>query len=692
MPTQRSGSKMTAKPRSTLEHIQVLAIAVTVFALPLLMWTGLTDYNYAKCIVGLISISGLLALWGLSAWQRRSWIIQIPWVLVPIAGFILAGALSMMQATNARVAIQSLILLTYFVLLLWMIANVVQDERDVRWILGALLASGGLAALYGVLQYLGVVDGIPGATGATAIISFMGNRNHLGGFLLYLFYPAIILLVRAKALWFKALTVCLVVLLFAVMLMVEQVATRVAFTIVTIALAGGCLIFRPMKPLRANRWWLVGLSGAVIAMCVYAAVFSPVDVKTDTEDRDPWIVEMWEENSGQARSWCWWIGVEMLADHPAAGVGLGNYKLDFFPYKAEFATTERGQTFDFLLHHVAQAHNEYIQTGAEFGVTGLVMLLCALGVLAVSLWIRLRQASENSRLDLLLLTVGILAFLAHCMVSFPAHIVSSSLLLIVCCGLALSPRYGGSMTFRWVAKGWKGKTFHIALIVMSLIVSVLAINDLRANWLMERGFDRVQAGLYASAEDHLKRSLAFDFAPRQTYYYLAIAQIQQGKFEEAEENLEMCLTTYLDARVYLTYADTKRRTGEFEEAQTAVDLLLNTHPSREVEREARYIEAVVSIEKQDFDLALQRLQSLALDHQTFVPGLVALGQLCTVQNLPNLAQQSFESALRLIEQQLETAFEKLEAATLTEGRLIRNEIEVLTRQRDHVVDQLSSLL
>ena len=83
----------------------------------------------------------------------------------------------------------------------------------------------------------------------------------------------------------------------------------------------------------------------------------------------------------------------MFADHPATGVGLGNYKLEFFPYKAEFAITERGQRFDFLLHHVAQAHNEYIQTGAEFGAIGLIMLLCALGVLAIALWNRLRQAS-----------------------------------------------------------------------------------------------------------------------------------------------------------------------------------------------------------------------------------------------------------------------------------------------------------
>ena len=207
MSVQRDREKMRGAARFTLERIQVTAIAVAVFALPLVMWPGLTDYNYAKCIVSLILISVLLVLWGLTAWRRASWTIRIPWLLVPVFGFVLAGVLSLIQATNGRVVVQSLILLIYFVLLLWMIANVVRDQRDVRWLLTALLASGFLAALYGVLQYFGIVPGNPGATGVNAIISTMGNRNHLGGFLLYLFYPAVILLFRVKARWAKACTV-----------------------------------------------------------------------------------------------------------------------------------------------------------------------------------------------------------------------------------------------------------------------------------------------------------------------------------------------------------------------------------------------------------------------------------------------------------------------------------------------------
>jgi len=352
----------------TLERLHVIAIAVAIFVLPLLMWPGLTDYNYAKSIVSLVLISVLLVLWGLTAWRRPSWTIRIPWVLIPVAGFILAGVLSLIQATNARVVIQSLILLTYFVLLLWMIANVVREERDVQWILVSLLAAASLAAMYGVLQYYGLLPGFPGATGTNAILSTMGNRNHLGGFLLYLFYPAIILLVRSRSQWAKALTFVAIALLFAVLLLVDQTATRIAFALVTAALGVGWAIFRPSTPLRSNRWWLIGLAGVVVIMSVFTTVQSPIESPG----------EMWEDNSGSTRTWFWLVGAEMFANHPITGVGVGNYKIDFFPYKAQFAVTERGQDFNYPLKRVSQAHNDYLQAGAEFGGIGFLLLLSCL--------------------------------------------------------------------------------------------------------------------------------------------------------------------------------------------------------------------------------------------------------------------------------------------------------------------------
>ena len=672
--------------RFTLERVQVAAIAVAVFTLPLLMWPGLTDYNYTKSIASLILISVLLILWGLTAWRRSSWTIRVPWLLFPLIGFVMAGFLSLIYATNGRVTVQSLILLIYFVLLLWLIANIVRDQRDVRWLLTALLASGSLAALYSILQYFGVVPGVHGATGVNAIISSMGNRNHLGGFLLYLFYPAVVLLLRARALWARALVFILLALTLVVMLLVRQTGTLVAFALVTVAFVVGWLIFRAN---RASRRWL--LVGVVAAICILALI-----AVTDRGGKEPWLVKMWEANSGKTRAGDWWIGADMFADHPITGVGLGNYKLNFIPSKASFLASERGQAYDFYIPKASQAHNEYIQVGAELGFIGLFMLFCSVGTLAASLWIRLkRNQDKNDRRDLLLLTAGILAFLAHSVVSFPAHVVGSSLELIVFCGLALSLAYGESMSFAWVLDGWKGKGFHGLLIVIGVSVSLFAAADMRANWLMERGIDQVQAGLFATGEGMLQESLALDFAPRQTYYYLAIAQIQLGKLDEAEASLEKCMTRFIDEASLLNYANLLVNTGQSERAFEPLDLLLASHPRSEIEPRAHYLRALAISETGDPEGAIVLIEELLASYRSYKTPYIGLGSIYESLERFEEARTTYETGL----EQIEAVLTKTRATIDAEGNAItserhgelRSQIEQLTYERATLLGRLRTL-
>jgi len=280
------------------------------------MWPGLTDYNYAKCILGLIAISFLLVLWGVDAWKPTPWTIRVPWFLAPILGLMVAGTLSATQATNGLIVTQSLILLAAFILLLWMIANVVQDHHDVRWILIAFLTSGSLAAIYGILQYKGGVSGSPGRTGINAIISTMGNRNHLGGFLLYLFYPSIILLLHSKAQWMKALSLILIALSFAVMILVHQSATQIVFALISGVLVLGWMIFRPAQCSRANRWWLAALLGVILTLWAISVLVPPrretrinptqtASAASSASSEESWLARMWHANSGEERAWFW---------------------------------------------------------------------------------------------------------------------------------------------------------------------------------------------------------------------------------------------------------------------------------------------------------------------------------------------------------------------------------------------------
>jgi tetratricopeptide (TPR) repeat protein len=251
------------------------------------------------------------------------------------------------------------------------------------------------------------------------------------------------------------------------------------------------------------------------------------------------------------------------------------------------------------------------------------------------------------------------------------------------------------MTSTWPLSGVKGKAIHATVTILAIAVSVVAITDLRANVLMERGISQIRAGAYAIGESNLQRSLKLDFAPRQTYYYLAIAQIKSGRLEEAEVNLEKCMSRFVDEGVYLAYAELEANRGETLKAQAAVDVLLQGRPSPAVEQQAHYIESLIAIQRHEYDRAVQILEALTQAGPSHEAGLVALGQLYAAAGLTNSARQSFEAALRLIDQALEDAgapWAPGVPSSNSSKTSQQQDLELLRRQREYVIDQLENLL
>ena len=181
------------------DRVLVYLVALFVFAMPLYIWPGVTEYGYAKSIFTLIGVSLLLLLWGGSSLSRGEWRVRLPWVTFPVLGLIAVSLLSLLGATNGRVVVQSLTLVVYFFVFALVVCNVVKEKRDVTLILYALLLSAFFASVYGLLQCLGVMRGAAGRPGVSEIISTMGNRNYLGGFLAYLFFPTVVLILRLRS-------------------------------------------------------------------------------------------------------------------------------------------------------------------------------------------------------------------------------------------------------------------------------------------------------------------------------------------------------------------------------------------------------------------------------------------------------------------------------------------------------------
>jgi len=665
----------------------VYLVALFVFVLPSFIWPTSTEYGYSKSILALIGVSGLLVLWAGWSAYRREWRLRIPWLVLPVFAFVVASFLSLIHAADGRMVIQSVTLVVFFFLFYLIVTHVVREKRDVDLILYALLVSAFLCSLYGLLQYLGVMRGAYGGTGLDEVISTMGNKNYLGEFLVSLLFPSVILVLRLKSRLLRALAILLIAFNFGTALLVQQASVVVALVAALLAFVVAFALFRPIEPVRRNRFWILALGATLVATFLVEAPSGPLNsVVGLSADGPSWFQQFWIENTGRTRSWDWWIGWEMFRDHPVVGVGLGNYKVDFLPYKAKFLASPAGARYDFYIDRAAQAHNEYVQVVAELGALGLASLLAFLVVVPVSFWRRLsRNRDEADRLDLILLGCGVVAFLVVAAAGFPGHLPAASLVVILTLALASSRAYGQGAEFEVSLKGRPLIGAVVATGVVALVVSVLAARDFSGDILLGRGIGELQVGELQLAEMDLRRSAALDFSPSQVFYHLGLVEAKQGRYQDAEVDFKKCLTRFITENVYINLANVETNLKKPAEAQRYLDLLLATHPFPALETEAEYLSALLDVQRGNPSRAADELTALVKAQPDFERGYLALGDLARTQGMTVSAKAYYEQALALIKDKLAAAKAKLApGATLRadEYAAARDQVDLLTREKD----------
>lgn len=700
MATSRKSAKR--KPEATkpsafrFDRLFLYALAFVVFALPVFIWPGITEYGYGKTIVATVAVSILSAAWGIDAWRRGAWQIRIPWVAAPIGALVVASLFSLLTATNGRVVIQSLALVLVFFQLLLLVQHAARDKRDATLLLLSFLASVSLVSLYALLQYLGVMQGPTEGVGLQQIIATLGNREYLGGLLAYLILPSIVLLFRLRSPVLRSVALVLIAFNFGTLMLVQQTGPIVGLILGAVTFLVLWIVFRPVEPLRAARRWLVALVLVLAFTFLVEAPSGPLNsVVGLSADGTSWIGRVWEENSGRTRSWDWWIGLEMLKDHPITGVGLGNYKIEFVPYKAEFLTGPQGAAYDWYIPRAAQAHNDYVQVAAELGALGVLALVFLAVLLPVTLWLRVRRnPDEEDRMDLLLYSAGLATLFVHAFVSFPAHLPVSMLAGVLFCGLAWSPGYGATATWTVTLRGRTLRGLVLVGIAVGLVVSIVAVRDLRANVLMGRGIAQLQMGYPQLAVATLEESARLDFSPQQTYFYLGAANTQLGNRAKALAYFEHCFTRFVDEAVYLAYAELAAREGETSKARERIQVLIASRPYEDVALKARFIDATISIQEKDYVTAMDKIQRLVADAPSFEAAWITLGSLHVARGNRAAAREAYERALQLIEAGLANAEGKIASpAGLTDAEYggLRGQVTTLRSERDFVQERLKAL-
>ncbi len=264
--------------------------------------------------------------------------------------------------------------------LLWLVKRAGYAPREMRWVLGMLVASTVVGLAIG---YWRMLSGI-GKSGTLQLHS-VGHVNHTA------IYIAIMLGVCASwlfARWRAWRTGRKAVAL--------AVSTLVLVSLVVTASRGAIGVGLATLPILAGAWWPrwrapAVASGVVLAAVVVLAVFSGAEVMQKQEQN------LAAQDPLSHRDRVWRAALAAWERHPWFGVGMDNYSRvtldDIQAWRTEAVKPyEPGQYFV-----TSHAHSLYLNTLAERGVVGAGVLVVVL--LAWAVWLVRFRPARNSNDD-----------------------------------------------------------------------------------------------------------------------------------------------------------------------------------------------------------------------------------------------------------------------------------------------------
>lgn len=264
------------------------------------------------------------------------------------------------------------------------------------------IAAAALAALYSIVQFAGL-DAVGGDFGRIARpFSTMGNPDFFAAYLLAVLPLALILAARRPSVF----RIASVVLIASGLLLAQSRGAWLGLLAAGAAAAAAVkLSGRSLRPSRPA-WALIGV-------CLLAAggffAFS-----SGAHDRAARMFDL-KHFDAAGRLLMWDIGMRMIREKPLAGGGLGSYGKNYPARHARAQAADPGLPY----FYSENAHNDYLQLGAEQGMLGLGLWAWVWAVFLRLAWRKWLRGSPEA----LGLLAGFAGFQVNALFNFPWYLI-----------------------------------------------------------------------------------------------------------------------------------------------------------------------------------------------------------------------------------------------------------------------------
>ncbi len=336
----------------------------------------------------------------------------------PIFCFAILSILSALFSVSPQKSFWTLWNFFDYIALYYIVVNKVsiRNRGQVKLIIFTIITAGSLAALLGLLKYLGASASILGFT--------YYNPNPFGGYLAMVIPIALVMIVLTSDLGKRIIIgygICLMLIAFILTL------SRGGWFSFIFALLLMAFLYQQKTGVFHGKA-LVLILPVVAAIFLFSAILGYVNVKAE-------VIGLINKNrieSVSGRVPIWKGTLEIIRAYPLLGAGPGTFPLLCERYVNKSIGGDLRDKY---------AHSEYLQTMSEWGILSLGIILWIQTVFFVTIFKRYIQ-SHTWFSQLLRLGIGgsMVAISIHSLAEFTLHPMANAILCVVFGGMALGKK------------------------------------------------------------------------------------------------------------------------------------------------------------------------------------------------------------------------------------------------------------
>lgn len=453
-------------------RIIILSIVMIIFIAPMQI-ADISFYGsprYLKTGLGALLVLLAVMTWLYQGYQKPNLTIVQSKLYLPMALFLLWSLISFFWSFNLHLAIISWVQYLTYGLLFFIVVNSLTSKKSINALLYTLISSLFVVSIIGLVQqYFSEIDFVrdfyfqfvsPSATFA--------NKNLASHFVVMIIPLSFLMFSSAKNRYIS-FTYSLVT--FFALWYIIIIAARQAYLAIFVELLV-FILFLIFDYIKNDNVFLKSIRDKIfkiftflllILSLFFVSNFSINGFDLSKGNKLERVSEISLEG-GASRIPAWKNTIEMIKDHPIAGVGVGQWQ-EHYPlyYDASALDVIFGEN-----NRLMKVHNEYLEMFANVGLVGFLPLVWIFIILFKNIWNKLK--SNNDRTKVLAASLGMVGFTVVAFFSFPIWAYVSAFVLFIF--IALVDNLTGVLDRKYsipINKKWYLVFSSVFLLIFSLV-------------------------------------------------------------------------------------------------------------------------------------------------------------------------------------------------------------------------------